>query len=128
MMRFDRGLSAREIRGELGIGEKRLEAIVTEAYKKIAAQLAVGEDGETRWARRQRSLVLACELGEPVDLCRRHPIHGLPAERRRDVKALHRLAALLVAAPSRPSDRLGATRRALTSRTLAGLAGFRHGA
>jgi RNA polymerase sigma factor (sigma-70 family) len=62
-LRFDRHLSAREIQGRFGISEKRLEAIVTEAYKKIAAQLAVGDDGETRWTQRQRSLLLACELG-----------------------------------------------------------------
>jgi hypothetical protein len=62
-LRFDRHLTAREIQAKLGISEKRLEAIVTEAYKKIAAQLVVGDDGETVWTRRQRSLLLACELG-----------------------------------------------------------------
>jgi RNA polymerase sigma factor (sigma-70 family) len=62
-MRFDQQLSAREVQGRMGISEKRLEAIVTAAYKKIAAQLDPGSDGESRWARRQRSLLLACELG-----------------------------------------------------------------
>jgi RNA polymerase sigma factor (sigma-70 family) len=62
-LRFDQQLSAREVQDELGIGEKRLEAIITAAYKKIAAQLAVDEAGESRWMRRQRSLLLACELG-----------------------------------------------------------------
>ncbi|MET0603455.1 MAG: sigma-70 family RNA polymerase sigma factor [Baekduia sp.] len=62
-LRFDRHLSAREVQDQLGIGEKRLEAIITAAYKKIAAQLAIDETGESRWMRRQRSLLLACELG-----------------------------------------------------------------
>jgi RNA polymerase sigma factor (sigma-70 family) len=62
-LRFDQHLSAREVQDQLGIGEKRLEAIITAAYKKIAAQLEVDETGESRWMRRQRSLLLACELG-----------------------------------------------------------------
>ena len=62
-LRFDQHLSAREVQDQLGIGEKRLEAIITAAYKKIAAQLAIDETGESRWTRRQRSLLLACELG-----------------------------------------------------------------
>lgn len=62
-MRFDQHLSAREVQERLGISEKRLEAVVTAAYKKIAAQLEVDDQGETRWTRRQRSLLLACELG-----------------------------------------------------------------
>jgi RNA polymerase sigma factor (sigma-70 family) len=62
-LRFDQHLSAREVQDQLGIGEKRLEAIITAAYKKTAAQLAIDETGESRWTRRQRSLLLACELG-----------------------------------------------------------------
>ncbi len=62
-LRFDRHLSVREIQGQFGLSEKRVEAIITEAYKKIAAQLTIGEDGETRWSKGQRSLLLACELG-----------------------------------------------------------------
>ncbi|MCW2983825.1 MAG: hypothetical protein JWR63_1395 [Conexibacter sp.] len=62
-LRFDQQLSAREVQDQLGIGEKRFEAIITAAYKKISAQLAVDETGESRWMRRQRSLLLACELG-----------------------------------------------------------------
>jgi RNA polymerase sigma factor (sigma-70 family) len=62
-LRFDQHLSAREVQDQLGIGEKRLEAIITAAYKKIAAQLAVDDGGQSRWVRRQRSLLLACELG-----------------------------------------------------------------
>jgi RNA polymerase sigma factor (sigma-70 family) len=62
-LRFDQHLSAREVQGRIGVSEKRLEAIVTAAYKKIAAQLAIDDAGQTRWARRQRSLLLACELG-----------------------------------------------------------------
>lgn len=62
-LRFDRHLAAREIQVMLGVSEKRLEAIFTEAYKKIAAQLEVDGDGQTAWTRRQRSLLLACEVG-----------------------------------------------------------------
>jgi RNA polymerase sigma factor (sigma-70 family) len=62
-LRFDQQLSASEVQEQLGISEKRLEAIITAAYKKIAAQLAVDDSGESRWMRRQRSLLLACELG-----------------------------------------------------------------
>jgi RNA polymerase sigma factor (sigma-70 family) len=62
-LRFDQELSAREVQERLGIGEKRLEAIVTAAYKKIALQLAIDDGGQSRWVRRQRSLLLACELG-----------------------------------------------------------------
>jgi RNA polymerase sigma factor (sigma-70 family) len=62
-LRFDRHLSVREIGGRLGLSEKRLQAIITEAYKKIATQLVVGDDGDTRWSKGQRSLLLACELG-----------------------------------------------------------------
>lgn len=62
-LRFDRHLTVREIQHQFGLSEKRVEAIITEAYKKIAAQLVVGDDGETRWSKGQRSLLLACELG-----------------------------------------------------------------
>jgi RNA polymerase sigma factor (sigma-70 family) len=62
-LRFDQHLSAREVHCRLGVSEKRLEAIVTAAYKKIAAQLAIDDTGESRWRNRQRSLLLACELG-----------------------------------------------------------------
>src|SRR4051794_23139737 len=62
-LRFDLHMSAHEIQQHLGIGEKRFEAIITEAYKKVAAHLVVDQDGHTTWTRRQRSLLLACELG-----------------------------------------------------------------
>lgn len=62
-LRFDQHLSAREVQDQLGVSEKRLEAIVTAAYKKIALQLAIDDGGQSRWVRRQRSLLLACELG-----------------------------------------------------------------
>lgn len=62
-LRFDCQLSAKEVQDVLGVGEKLLELIVSTAYRKIAAQLEVGEDGASSWTRRQRSLLLACELG-----------------------------------------------------------------
>jgi RNA polymerase sigma factor (sigma-70 family) len=62
-MRFDQHLSAREIQTRMGISEKRLEAIVTAAYKKVAAQIEPDAGGVATWSRRQRSLLLACELG-----------------------------------------------------------------
>jgi RNA polymerase sigma factor (sigma-70 family) len=61
-MRFDWGLEAREIQQRLGISPKRLEKIVTKAYKTIASELEL-TDGETAWSRKQRSLLLACEIG-----------------------------------------------------------------
>lgn len=61
-LRFDWGLEAREIQQRLGVSPKRLEKIVTEAYKRVAAELEL-TDGETAWARKQRSLLLACETG-----------------------------------------------------------------
>lgn len=62
-LRFDCQLSAKEVQQVLGIGEKLLELTVSQAYRKIAEQLEVGQDGATTWTHRQRSLLLACELG-----------------------------------------------------------------
>ena len=62
-MRFDWGLESREIQQRLGITPKRLEKIVTQAYKTVASELELTETGETAWARKQRSLLLACEVG-----------------------------------------------------------------
>jgi DNA-directed RNA polymerase specialized sigma24 family protein len=62
-LKFDCQLSAKEVQDVLGVGEKLLELVVSTAYRKIAEQLEVGEDGTTTWTRRQRSLLLACELG-----------------------------------------------------------------
>ena len=61
-MRFDWGLEAREIQERLGVSPKRLEKIVTQAYKTVASELEL-TDGESAWARKQRSLLLACEVG-----------------------------------------------------------------
>jgi hypothetical protein len=41
-MRFDRGLEPREIRARLGVSEKRLEKILEQAYKSVAAELVRG--------------------------------------------------------------------------------------
>ena len=41
-MRFDRGLEPREIRARLGVSEKRLEKIMEQAYKSVAAELVRG--------------------------------------------------------------------------------------
>jgi RNA polymerase sigma factor (sigma-70 family) len=60
-LRFDAGLSAREIQDRLGVTPKRLEKIVTKAYKQIEQR--IGSGGESPWTRRQRSLLLACEIG-----------------------------------------------------------------
>ena len=61
-LRFDWHLDSREIQDRLGVSPKRLEKIVTEAYKSVAAELG-DQDGETNWSRKQRSLLLACEMG-----------------------------------------------------------------
>lgn len=62
-LRFDWHLDAREIQERLGVSPKRLEKIVTEAYKSVASQLGVDGEGESAWSRKQRSLLLACEMG-----------------------------------------------------------------
>ena len=62
-LRFDLHLSAREIRARLGVSPKRLEKIVTEAYKKVLAEVEEPDGRESAWVRRQRSLLLACEVG-----------------------------------------------------------------
>lgn len=62
-LRFEEHLDSAEIRKRLDVSPKRLEKIVTEAYKCVHAQLEKASTGETVWTRRQRSLLLACELG-----------------------------------------------------------------
>src|SRR4051794_30081829 len=63
-LRFDYGLSSREVQRVLGLSPKRLEKIVTEAYAELSAQLGPDPDADTTpWLRRQRSLLLACEAG-----------------------------------------------------------------
>jgi RNA polymerase sigma factor (sigma-70 family) len=61
-LRFDWHLDAREIQERLGVSPKRLEKIVTEAYKAVASELGV-DGGDAAWSRKQRSLLLACEMG-----------------------------------------------------------------
>src|SRR4051794_10392929 len=63
-LRYDRHLSGKEIAHALGVKPKRLENIVTEAYKLVEEVLvpAAGET-ESEWRRRQRSLLHACEAG-----------------------------------------------------------------
>jgi RNA polymerase sigma factor (sigma-70 family) len=61
-LRFDWGLDGREIQERLGVSAKRLEKIVTEAYRRIAEEIDE-QGGESSWSRRQRSLLLACEMG-----------------------------------------------------------------
>jgi RNA polymerase sigma factor (sigma-70 family) len=69
-LRFEWHLDAREIQRCLGVSPKRLEKIVTEAYKALADRL--GDDaGHTAWRRRQRSLLLACEAGVASERQRR---------------------------------------------------------
>ncbi len=62
-LRFVEHLDSNEIRHRLDVSPKRLEKIVTEAYKRVHAQLEHAATGETAWSRRQRSLLLACEMG-----------------------------------------------------------------
>jgi RNA polymerase sigma factor (sigma-70 family) len=62
-LRFDHHLDAKEIQRRLGLSPKRLEKLVTEAYKRVQSQLGADAGGETPWARRQRSLLLVCEMG-----------------------------------------------------------------
>jgi RNA polymerase sigma factor (sigma-70 family) len=62
-LRFDQHLTTSEIQRRLGLSPKRLEKIVTAAYKQIAAQLETDGVEDSRWRRHQRSLLLACEVG-----------------------------------------------------------------
>lgn len=62
-LRFDWHLDRNEIQERLGVTEKRLEKIVTEAYKTVAEEAGLDAGGERRWTRKQRSLLLACEMG-----------------------------------------------------------------
>lgn len=62
-LRFERHMSSREIQEALGLKPKRLENIVTEAYKLVELALTASAEGETLWRRRQRSLLVACETG-----------------------------------------------------------------
>jgi RNA polymerase sigma factor (sigma-70 family) len=98
-LRFDWQLDAREIQRCLGVSPKRLEKIVTEAYKTLAERL--GDDAShAAWRRRQRSLLLACEAGVATERQRRRAMQMVeqdPACRAmlREMRAnLHDLAAL----------------------------------
>ncbi|MCU1675508.1 MAG: hypothetical protein JWM93_266 [Frankiales bacterium] len=62
-LRFDLHLTGPEIQERLGLSPKRLEKVVTEAYRAVLEQVQPGSSGGTRWQRRQRSLLLACEMG-----------------------------------------------------------------
>lgn len=62
-LRFDLRMSGSEIEARMGLTRKRLEKIFAETYRQIAEQVEVGESGVSQWSRRQRSLLLACELG-----------------------------------------------------------------
>ena len=62
-LRFDLHLPAKEIQARLGVSPKRLEKIMTEAYKSVLAEVSAADGEESAWRRRQRSLLLACEAG-----------------------------------------------------------------
>lgn len=63
-LRFDEQLSGREIQVRLGVSAKRLEKLVTAAYQQVAEQLGdPTEPTASPWRLRQRSLLMACELG-----------------------------------------------------------------
>ncbi|HWT92738.1 MAG TPA: sigma-70 family RNA polymerase sigma factor [Solirubrobacteraceae bacterium] len=62
-LRFDWGLSGPEIQEQLKISRKALEKLVTAAYKAVAEEAGLDAQGERRWTRRQRSLLVACEMG-----------------------------------------------------------------
>lgn len=66
-MRFDLGMSSKQMQEVLGVSAKRLEKLVTKAYSTVAQQLTVDAAGESPWSRRQRSLLVACltDLASP---------------------------------------------------------------
>jgi RNA polymerase sigma factor (sigma-70 family) len=98
-LRFDWQLDAREIQRCLGVSPKRLEKIVTEAYKALAERLG-DEASHAAWRRRQRSLLLACEAGVASARQRRRAMQmveqdpGCRAMLREMRANLHDLAAL----------------------------------
>ena len=98
-LRFDWQLDAREIQRCLGVSPKRLEKIVTEAYKALAERLG-DETSHAAWRRRQRSLLLACEAGVASERQRRRAMQmveqdpGCRAMLREMRANLHDLAAL----------------------------------
>lgn len=71
-LRFDCGLSGPEIQELLGVSAKRFAKIMGRAYKAVLDQVEPGADGESSWSRRQRSLLLACELGIATATQRAH--------------------------------------------------------
>lgn len=62
-LRFDWHLEPHEIEHQLGVTAKQLEWLFAEACRLVEAQLRVSADGQSPWTRRQRSLLMACELG-----------------------------------------------------------------
>lgn len=62
-LRFDHGLTAKEIQAELDVSANRLEKLMTSAYSRVLAAMSPEADGETPLRQRQRSLLLACEVG-----------------------------------------------------------------
>jgi RNA polymerase sigma factor (sigma-70 family) len=62
-LRHENQYTSREIQHALGMKAKRLEHVVSEAYKLVEQALAAPNGTETPWRRRQRSLLLACEVG-----------------------------------------------------------------
>lgn len=62
-MRFELQLTGPEIQERLGVSSYVYEQIVTRAYKAVREQVLPDASGETPWQRRQRSLLLVCEMG-----------------------------------------------------------------
>ena len=62
-LRFDCHFTSREIQQRLGVTAHNLENIVTEAYRLVERALVASAGGESPWRKRQRSLLLACEVG-----------------------------------------------------------------
>ncbi len=79
-LRYDLLLDAKEISRRLGITPKRLEKVMTSAYRQIAEALAADGDGHSAWSRRQRSLLLACETGFASARQRRQAEHMLATD------------------------------------------------
>lgn len=61
--RYDLGLSHAEICERIGISRGALEKVFTSAYKAIFALVQPDAGNESKWERRQRSLLQACEAG-----------------------------------------------------------------
>lgn len=71
-LRFDLGLTTKEITEVLGISQKRLDKTVTKLYRHVLEELTADASGVKPWTRKQRSLLIAClaDIASPAQRAR----------------------------------------------------------